>query len=183
MSVIFEALGVAFVLSLIPVAFFFVRAYRESRGPRVVVCPETMTPEGVGVDPLHAAWSTVVGEKDLRIASCTRWPERQECGQTCLAQIESQPDGCLLFERLTAWYENARCGICERPTAEVSRPEHVPGLLGLDGTVREWREIALEDFPEVLGTHRALCGDCYAERSRPSRPTRDVFTGVSGSIS
>ena len=65
------------------------------RGTRVITCPENTRPAGVHVDERHAAASPRRGTPTLRLSACSRWPERQGCGQACLAQIEAWPEGCL----------------------------------------------------------------------------------------
>jgi hypothetical protein len=74
MGTIFLILGLAFLLSMIPVAFLVGRAYFQARGPRVIVCPETETTEVVAVDAARAAWAGVREEPDFRLVCCSRWP-------------------------------------------------------------------------------------------------------------
>jgi hypothetical protein len=160
MSALFLILGIAFILSLLPIAFLVARAYVKARGPRVIVCPETTSPEVVEVDAAQAAWTGVTEQPAYRLVSCSRWPERQDCDQRCLAQIESAPDGCLVRERLAKWYEGASCAICFRPFGEIQWFSHRPALLGPDRKIRAWEEVPAEELPEVLGTHYPLCWDC-----------------------
>lgn len=60
------------------------RAYRRRS---VVTCPETGAATGVHVDAGRVARSAWLGPLDLRLKSCTRWPERSGCGQECLGQL------------------------------------------------------------------------------------------------
>jgi hypothetical protein len=55
--------------------------YREGR---TVNCPETDAPVSVRFNALRAAWSGLAGPPKLRLADCTRWPERANCGQECI---------------------------------------------------------------------------------------------------
>lgn len=66
---------------------FALGAYLKYRGRMVVTCPETREQVGVRVDAKHAALTAAVGHPDLRLKSCTRWPEKRDCGQECLLQI------------------------------------------------------------------------------------------------
>jgi len=43
------------------------------------------------VDEGHAAATTALGDPELRLKGCSHWPEREQCGQECLSQIESAP--------------------------------------------------------------------------------------------
>ncbi len=177
MSTLFLILGILFLLSFIPLAFVLFRSYRKFRGPRVVVCPETAEPVAVEVDAMKAALGSVAGEPELRLSSCTRWPERQDCGQQCLAEIASAPDGCLVRERLTAWYADKRCSLCGRAIGDIHWYDRKPALLAPDLTTVEWTSVAPQDVPAVLATHRALCWNCLiAEsflRQHPDRVVQD----------
>lgn len=87
------------VLFLVVVAFllllpaFWRRALSERySGGRPVTCPENQQPAVVGIDVRHAAATVMDGSPDLRLSECTRWPERAECNQGCMAQaIHAEP--------------------------------------------------------------------------------------------
>ena len=61
--------------------------YRRFRGTFRVTCPETRDPACVRVDTERAALTGAFGDPDLRLADCSRWPERQDCDQGCLEQV------------------------------------------------------------------------------------------------
>ncbi len=75
-------LGVSFVL-FFP-ALWRHEIYKQYSGSRAVICPETHQQVGVSIDARHAAASGMSGHPDLRLAECTRWPERARCDQACL---------------------------------------------------------------------------------------------------
>ena len=60
------------------------QTYRIYRDDRTVNCPETHAPVSVRFNALRAAWSSLSGPPKLRLADCTRWPERADCGQECI---------------------------------------------------------------------------------------------------
>ena len=93
-------LGVLVLLSLVPLGWRTLRTYQKFRGKRVVTCPETGCPEAVEVDRKHAAATTWLRETELRLASCSHWPQREGCGQECLTQIEAAPEGRAHFPSL-----------------------------------------------------------------------------------
>ena len=76
----------AFVAGAIVVVFAtsFVLEFLKFRGPHMLTCPETDEPVLVEVDALHAAVGRFVGEKDLRLMSCSRWQASQTCARECL---------------------------------------------------------------------------------------------------
>lgn len=76
--VAFGAVGFLWVLS----------ALRGYRGKRIVTCPDTREPAAVEVDAAHVAASAWGGPPDVRLKDCSRWPEKADCGQECLSQVE-----------------------------------------------------------------------------------------------
>jgi hypothetical protein len=177
MATLFLVIGIVFVLSFIPLAYTIVRKYQRFRGPRVVTCPETGTAVAVEVNARKAAFTAAVDEPKLHLSSCSRWPERQDCGQECVKQIEEAPDGCLVREKLAAWYLDARCAICGRSIGQIRWIDRKPGLLTPDLQTIDWSEIAPEKLPTVLATHKPVCWNCHLSESflrrYPDRVVKD----------
>jgi len=73
----------ACLILLLP-ALWAEQTYHTYREGRTVNCPETHAPVSVRFNALRAAWSGLVGPPKLRLADCTRWPERADCGQECI---------------------------------------------------------------------------------------------------
>jgi hypothetical protein len=148
------------------------RQYRKWRGDRVVTCPETHAPAAVTVDATHAAVSALTHAPDLRLKQCSRWPERRECGQECLRQIELAPEDCLVRNILTQWYEGKSCALCGERFGAIQSWENKPGFLSADGTALTLcSEVPGEKLPEVLQTQRPVCWNCYiAEEFRRRNP-------------
>lgn len=144
---------------------FGARAYLKYRGERVITCPETLKPAAVKVDATHAALTGAISHPDLRLKSCSRWPEREDCGQECLLQVELSPMDCLVRHILTQWYDSKRCVSCGRQFGEIHWLDHKPALLGPDGNTVEWSEVPPEKVPEVLTTHFPICWDCHITES------------------
>jgi hypothetical protein len=66
--------------------------YNQFSGTRVVICPGNRRQVPVSFDALHAAVTGIHGRPDLRLADCTRWPERCKCDQACLPQaVRAEP--------------------------------------------------------------------------------------------
>lgn len=140
----------------------FFKALFRYRGTRVIVCPENHQPAAVTVDMLHAAQTTAVtGEPDLRLRSCSRWPEMQGCGQGCLSQIEATPEQCLVKTIVASWYAGKKCVFCGREIGPIVWHERPPALRAPDGSTREWKEIAPEKLPDVFATHAPACWQCH----------------------
>ncbi len=82
------------VYFLIGVAFFLgalaLWAYARSlqfREPRTIICPETERWAEVTIDAAYATRTELAGCADLRMAACSRWPERKDCNQDCAPQL------------------------------------------------------------------------------------------------
>lgn len=153
---------VAAVLTIVIllVAWRYAQAYCKFRGVRLVTCPETAKPTAVEVDAKHAVLGGI-GNLDLRLKSCSRWPERQDCGQDCVAQIEASPEGCLVRTILTSWYEGKSCVYCGTLLGKIDWLKHKPALMSPDHITFEWKEIGAERVPEVLATHMPVCWSCH----------------------
>jgi hypothetical protein len=158
----------ALCLVLVPM----LRVYARFNGTRVITCPETKQAAAVEVDAKHAALSTPRGHLALRLQGCSRWPERQGCGQECLKQIEAAPMDCLLRTILTRWYAGQACAICHKPIPQfnwmdIQWLEFRPALMDGEGRTFAWEDFPPEELPEALTTHRPVCWDCHhAERFR-----------------
>jgi hypothetical protein len=87
--------------------------YTHYRGSRAVTCPETHRTVAVSFDAWHAAITGLSRKTDLRLASCTRWPERADCGQDCIPEA-----------RETALYKQG-----EAPPPSAKQIYHLPVLM------------------------------------------------------
>jgi len=144
---------------------YFVRTFEKFGGGRVIICPETGKQAMVEVDVRHAAFSSLVGEPDIRLESCWRWPLNQECGQECLIQLDIAEPECLVRGVLMKWYKGKECVFCRRLFDGPDLIDHKPALLNHDGITLEWSEISLPTLMEVLKTHQPVCWNCHIAQS------------------
>ena len=149
-------------------------AYFRMRGKRVITCPETQQPAAVTVDSAHAALSALREKPDIRLATCSRWPERQGCNQACTAQIAMAPEETLAVSMLRRWYAGKACAMCHRAISPAKPGEQRPGLLNVASPGHEtlsWDEIPAEHLPAVLNSHLPICASCLvADRFRRQFP-------------
>jgi len=163
------------------------RFYLKFRGKRLVTCPETQRTVAVEVDAKGLAKEIVLGgavlpqsrlaptKLGLRLSECTRWPERQDCPQGCLHQIEAAPEQCLVRHIADQWYAERPCVFCRRPIREIDWLEQRPALLTPDRRTVEWNQIPPEKLPEVFETYSPVCWSCHvAESFRREHPDRVV---------
>ncbi len=130
------------------------------RGARLITCPENDMPAGVRVDALAAVRNPFRTRPALHLSACSRWPEKAGCGQMCLSQIESSPDGCMVSNLLAHWYGGKNCVVCRQPFGEIHFTDHKPMLLSPLWKLVQWNEVATETLPDVLATHQPVCWNC-----------------------
>lgn len=148
-----------------------VETYLSFRGKRIITCPETKKKAAVDVAARTAATTSLWGDPQLRLDMCSRWPERQACGQECLLQIEVDPENCLLWNIVSDWYQSQKCVFCHKPFTQLKHFDHAPALIGPDHKTAEWTQFRPEQIPEVLATYRAVCWGCHiAETFRRVHP-------------
>lgn len=160
-TVFFVITAIVIVGAVFYLLRFFVNAYRRYRNPKVFVCPETGEQVAVKVDVPHVALSSAIAQPELRLQSCSHWPLRENCGQQCLLQIDSAPEGCAVRSVLAKWYRGKLCVYCGKPFDEIHLTDHKPALLNSKGEIIEWREVTLEKASEVLVTHMPVCWNCF----------------------
>jgi hypothetical protein len=159
MSMTTAALLVA-LTALVVGGVVLIRAWLSWRGARLITCPENEKPAAVRVDAAHVAAGTLTGHPDLRLSECSRWPEKQGCGQECLRQIEKGPGECLVRTLVARWYEDKACAACAKPIRDVAWADQRPGLRAPDGRISAWPDIAPETLPETFKTHAPICWNC-----------------------
>lgn len=181
-TIVVLALGVGlFIFRAIP----GIRAYLKYRGQRLVTCPETHKAAVVDVGAGEAAVGAFLKEPTVRLVECSRWPERQNCGQECLQQVETDPENCLVWNLVAQWYEGKDCVYCRKPISSLRHLDHAPALLGPDGKTAEWKNVRPEQLPDIFATHRPVCWNCHVTETfrrlhpelvtnRPYEPRRIV---------
>jgi len=148
-----------------------VRVYLKFRGQRLVSCPENHRPAAVRVAAGKVALKTMVGNQQLTLSACSLWPERETCGQECLAQIEEAPKACLVWTIINRWYQGRACVYCHKPFGEIHWHDHPAALLNGERKTVQWNEIPADKLQEALGSHRPVCWSCHmAQTFRREHP-------------
>jgi len=142
-----------------------VRGWLKYRGRRVITCPANEKPAGVRVDARSAALAGLGRWSNLRLSSCTRWPEMANCGQECLSQIAAAPEDCLVRNILTKWYEGKTCAACGKPFGEIDVAGAKPAVLQPDGVSVEWGAIPADKLHEMLAVASPICFACHTAAS------------------
>lgn len=173
------------MFALFPLALFLIAAgilvalpigislqsYFRNRGRRTVICPDNREPVTVEMDNKHAFKTALCGQEHTRLQSCSRWPEKGECRQECLAQVDPTPEN--LERLLKKWYQGKTCAMCERPLSAADWRRGRLALLNEKEKLFELRHMHLQDLPSALDRMAPLCWNCHQEeRVRQAAPPR-----------
>jgi len=137
------------------------RTYLKLRGKRIVSCPENHLAAAVDVSAAKAAMQSAVGSPHLALSQCSRWPEREDCGQECLAQIEEAPKACLVRTVVNQWYTGKECVFCHNTFHEIHWHDHPSALLDPENHTIEWKDIPAENLQQTFRTHLPVCWNCH----------------------
>lgn len=149
-----------------------VKAFFRTRGTRLVKCPENHCAAAVELDAKGAGVEAFRGGDYLCLQDCSRWPERKNCAQECLTQVEALGSGCLVRNVVAEWYKGKVCVYCHKPVDSVVEwTGHIPALLTPDAKTVSWDDIPAETLPAVFATHQPVCWSCHvAETFRRQHP-------------
>jgi hypothetical protein len=150
---------------LVVVALRWAMAWLKYRGDRVVSCPENHRPAGVRLDAPRAAATSFGGTPELRLHTCSRWPEKAGCGQECLREIQQAPADCLVRNIAAKWYEGKACASCGNPIGPIEWGPTQPGLLTADGKSVEWKQVPADLLLETLEAAVPVCFACHMANS------------------
>jgi hypothetical protein len=137
------------------------QTYSLYRGKRLVTCPETLKTEAVDIAARSVAASSFLGWPAFHLDRCSRWPERQDCGQECVKQVTSDPENCLLWTIVSNWYLGRSCAYCRKPFRVLHHLDHAPALLREGGTTVEWNQIPPQQLPKLFSTAKPVCWNCH----------------------
>lgn len=158
--------------SLMFIAFpvvFCLKSYFKNRGRRAVTCPDNHREVDVELDRKFAFWTALRGQEHTRVESCSRWPEKVDCGQECLAQVDPTPEN--LDRLLTLWSEGKTCAVCSRALTPCDWRQGRLALLDEKNSFFEMRQFSFDEIPAALENMRPLCWICHQEeRVRHPRP-------------
>jgi hypothetical protein len=145
--------------------------YAAFRGERLITCPENHKTAAVRVAAGKAALEATLGNEQLRLSACSRWPEKKGCGQECLSQIEVSPKTCLVSTIVNDWYQGKSCAYCHKPFGEIHWHDHPPALVDKERKTFQWNGLPVDKLQEVMNTALPVCWNCHvAESFRREHP-------------
>ena len=162
------------VVAILLGAFALVRFWKRTTATRLITCPENGTHQAVELDPSHRLGQVLRGKDGMYLRDCSRWPEKQDCGQTCLTQIASAPDGCRVRTLLEDFYAGESCVLCGKEFGEtIDWYDHEPAFIDAERNVLSWQDVPPEKLPDVMEDRFPVCWDCKViETVRQKHPDR-----------
>jgi len=160
----------AILVTGLPVAVSL-QSYFQNRGRQSAICPENGEPVDIEVDRKYSFWTALRGQEHSRLQSCTRWPEKGDCGQECLAQVDPSPEN---VERLMlGWHKGKVCAICTRAITPSDWRQGRLAWLDKQHKLVELRQVNLRQLQSALEDMHPLCWTCHQEeRVRQFVPPR-----------
>ena len=131
------------------------------RGKMLVTCPETREPAAVKLSLWRAAIKGIAGRKELELCDCSRWPERRDCDQDCLEQVERDPKNHRVWTIAAHWYEGKKCVYCGKPIERLSHLDRSPALVDHDWKTAEWKGVPAEQLPSEFSRDLPVCWSCH----------------------
>ncbi|HEY2018383.1 MAG TPA: hypothetical protein VGH38_32985 [Bryobacteraceae bacterium] len=87
MWAIYTVIAYFLLALLIPISWALGKTWRFARANRQLTCPAIGGAASVGLDPWFAMRQHAIGDNELRVLQCSRWPEHGDCSRQCLRQI------------------------------------------------------------------------------------------------
>ena len=87
MWVIYFFVSYLILALLVPTVWALWPTWRRARIARHVTCPALGAPALVALDPWYAVRMHTLGDSEVRVKDCARWPGCRDCGQECLTEI------------------------------------------------------------------------------------------------
>jgi hypothetical protein len=115
----------------------------------VVICPTVKLPAGVGLDP------------ELRIESCSRWPELQDCSRSCLPQVQFSAEDLNDF---AARYEGKTCSSCGAGLTRDDWYKSRLAVLETNTRVPEIPGVVRQSILSSPETGNPICSSCHVAK-------------------
>jgi hypothetical protein len=155
---IFIPLAVAAVVGYV---VWQVLKFRKYGGKMLVTCPETGKPAAVRISVPRAVWAALRGRRALELSACSRWPERADCDQECLCEVEANPEAHQAWTIASQWFAGKKCAYCGNEIQPVKHLDRLPALVNLDKKTFQWDQIPTEELPQAFEACKPVCWSCH----------------------
>jgi len=72
---------------LLPVGWALGRTWKRGQKARMVTCPNAGVAAVLRLDARYAVRQHALGDDEVRIQSCNRWPENSDCSRECIQKL------------------------------------------------------------------------------------------------
>ena len=117
----------------------------------VVICPPMKLPAEVGIGP------------GLRMESCSRWLDFQDCSRSCMPQVQFSAEGPNAF---AARYRGETCAQCGSGLIEDDWYKSRLAVLETNTGVLEVSGVVRPSFFSIPENRRPICSACYSAKVR-----------------
>jgi hypothetical protein len=155
--IVLVVIGAAFLIRRLAAAAWAWKYH----GLMLVTCPETRKPAAIKVGTIRVALREFVNRGHIELCSCSRWPERRDCDQDCVREIEKVPEDHRVWKIASEWFAGKQCVYCRKSIEPVSHLDRAPALLRRDRKTVEWRDLPAEDLPEAFSECAPVCWSCH----------------------
>lgn len=163
-------------LLLLGVMIWQVVEFRRYQGKMLVTCPGTGKPAAVKVDTWRGILAALVGFRRVQLCACSGWPEREDCDQDCLCEIEANPEEHKVWTIASKWFEGKKCAVCGEAISPVQHLDRTPALANFKHETQQWDQIPTEKLPEALWASQPVCWNCHiAETFKRQFPDRVTY--------
>jgi hypothetical protein len=139
-----------------------VATWLKLRSTRLVACPENQQPAAVAVDVPHAVLTALREAPELRLQSCSRWPEHANCKEECVTQIAEAPHDTRVTSLLRLFFAGKQCVLCHRDIPLVRAGDPKPGFLNpISHEILAWESIPPQELSAISRTHLPICSNCH----------------------
>lgn len=135
--------------------------YRKYEGKMLVTCPETGKPAAVKVNFWRAVRAALIGRRDIELSACSRWPERADCGQECLCEIEDNPQAHQAWTIAAKWFEGKKCVYCGHAIEPMKHLDRTPALVNPEKKTYQWDQLPVEELPDAFSSCKPVCWSCH----------------------
>lgn len=157
-------LSFVLVLGLMACVVLMLKAHQYFSRKARVLCPETRNPAAVRLDTAHAVQTFFTNVEELRIRDCERWPERADCQQDCLLQVDAKP--VILERTLAKFYEGKACARCNTALTRNDWEHGSFAMVNENNVYIPAAQIPLNRMPMALDGYRPLCRICHQAEAR-----------------
>jgi hypothetical protein len=164
--------GVAAVM--LGIMFVLIRSDspRLDNKERKVTCPADLSPAVVRLDVANARRTMIESHRQMQLQSCSHWPDRSQCDQECMVQIEAGP--AVLDRIFNKWYDRKACALCGAPLSDLDWRWNRFAAIDAEHKFFVLADFDLPTLPGSLEGCWPICWTCH-KKATASRPEKEHY--------